>query len=219
LARGMSEDFWTAFVDPDPRKPDKRVLTVWGQGKINVNSANAQTIYGIVCANAPEHPMCPSSPSFDPAQAGSFISLVDMVRSFTGGAPLFGSVNDFIQTMQGQGMIGPMLTSFGGFTPVQQFKGDVKKQITTESKMFSIYAEGVVPSRTNERETRVSIQAVIDFRNATDLFKDQGQPPQPNQPNQPTTPAPPNQPPGKGLAQQQQMQTGADGTVVYYRIQ
>ena len=43
LVRGVGEDFWATFVDPDPSRPEKRVMTVWGQGKVNVNTANPQT--------------------------------------------------------------------------------------------------------------------------------------------------------------------------------
>ena len=65
LVRGMSDDFWATFVDPDPSDPKKRIVTVWGQGKINVNTANAQTLYALVCANAADAAMCPGSPNFD----------------------------------------------------------------------------------------------------------------------------------------------------------
>ncbi len=167
LVRGMSDDFWGTFVDPDPRNPKKRIMTVWGQGKINVNSANAQTLWALVCGptGAPDAPLC-----IDPLQAASFMSAVSMVRSFTMGAPLFGSAKDFVATMKGGGMLGPFLT-MAGVQPVQAFKSEdhLRKMITTKSKMFSIYAEGVVPSR--HRETRVSIHAVIDFRNAMDMSK------------------------------------------------
>jgi general secretion pathway protein K len=44
---------------------------------------------------------------------------------------------------------------------------EVQKGITTESKIFSIYADGVVPGR--NRETRVRIHSVVDFRNAAEL--------------------------------------------------
>ena len=40
MVRGISDDFWATFVDPDPPNPKKRVMTVWGQGTVNVNSAN-----------------------------------------------------------------------------------------------------------------------------------------------------------------------------------
>ena len=47
---------WNTFVDPDPTDPHKRTMTVWGQGTVNVNTANAQTLLAIVCANAPDGP-------------------------------------------------------------------------------------------------------------------------------------------------------------------
>jgi general secretion pathway protein K len=187
LIRGVSDDFWATFVDPDPRKPDKRVMTVWGQGKVNVNTANAQTLLAIVCAGAPTHEVCT-----DPLKSASFVSSVSLVKSFTAGAPLFGSPKDFILTMQGQGMAGPFL--FGPQSPLQlkpvQFKSpaEMAKIISTESKMFSIYATGVVRERPpapkeidpdgeeaeeeveqddgRGRETRVTIHAVVDFRKA-----------------------------------------------------
>ena len=37
--------------------------------------------------------------------------------------------------------------------------------MTAESKMFSIYADGVVPGF--QRKTRIRLHAVVDFRNAT----------------------------------------------------
>ena len=49
---GITDDFWSTFVNPDPTNPKKRVMTVWGQGAINVNTANAQTLLGVTCAGA-----------------------------------------------------------------------------------------------------------------------------------------------------------------------
>jgi len=43
-------------------------------------------------------------------------------------------------------------------------ESDFKKSITTESKMFSIYAVGVVKGY--KRETRLSVHEVVDFRTA-----------------------------------------------------
>ncbi len=98
MVRGISDDFWATFVDPDPTKPEKRVMTVWGQGAVNVNSANAQTLLGVVCSGAPAATICT-----DVTQAGMFLSGVTMARAMTMGAPLFGSTGDFIQMMKGQG--------------------------------------------------------------------------------------------------------------------
>lgn len=165
LVRGMSDDFWATFVDPDPSDPRKRVLTVWGSGKVNVNTANAQTLWSLACAGAtPESPLCSNM-----EQAASFIQLVTLAKSFTAGAPLFTSGNHFIQTMEGGGQIGPQLTAMGVEPVVFKSKNEMREILGVKSKMFSIYAEGVVPS--HKRETRVSIHAVIDYRTATDLSK------------------------------------------------
>jgi general secretion pathway protein K len=81
--------------------------------------------------------------------------------------PLFGSAGDFIATMKGQGMLGPLLTTLG-VKPVK-FKSESEfgKSIATESKVFSIYAVGVVKGY--KRETRVRIHTVVDFRAAPTL--------------------------------------------------
>ncbi len=163
MVRGVSDAFWATFVDPDPSNPRKRVLTVWGSGKVNVNTANAQTLWSLTCSGAvPDSPLC-----IDMDQASQFISLVTMAKAFTSGAPLFSSANDFIKTMQGGGPIGKTLVSMGVTPVVFRSKSDMKDVVGTKSKMFSIYAEGVIPSY--KRETRVSIHAVVDFRTATAL--------------------------------------------------
>jgi general secretion pathway protein K len=163
MVRGVSEDFWSTFIDPSPEDPKKRVVTVWGQGAVNVNTANAQTLLALVCAGAKiDAPLCN-----DPMQQATFLTGVTMARGITMGAPLFGSPKDFTNAMSGQGQIGPLLTAMG-LQPVQfQSVADFQKSITTESKMFSIYAIGV--KKGYRRETRVKIHAVVDFRNAPSL--------------------------------------------------
>lgn len=163
MVRGVSEDFWGTFIDPSPEDPKKRVVTVWGQGAVNVNTANAQTLLAIVCAGAKiDAPLCN-----DPLQQATFLTGVTMARGITMGAPLFGSAKDFTNAMAGQGQIGPLLTAMG-LQPVQfQSVADFQKSITTESKMFSIYAVGI--KKGYRRETRVKIHTVVDFRNAPAL--------------------------------------------------
>ncbi|MFW5740098.1 MAG: type II secretion system protein GspK [Myxococcota bacterium] len=159
MVRGMGDDFWATFVNPEPGNPKKRVMTVWGQGKVNVNTANAQTILAIICAGAPDAGMC-----VDPMQMQTFLMFVSMAKGFTMGAPLFFSPKAFINTMKGKGMVGPMLAGLG-VQPVQFLsEAETMKMISTESKVFSIYADGVVPGF--RRETRVRIHAVVDFRSA-----------------------------------------------------
>ncbi|HEY6463695.1 MAG TPA: type II secretion system protein GspK, partial [Polyangiaceae bacterium] len=162
MVRGVSDDFWQTFVDPDPTNPKKRILTVWGQGTVNVNSANGLTLFAVTCAGAPTAQLCT-----DPLQMPLFLTGVMMAQGITMGAPLFGSTKDFIQTVEGQGMLGPMLTVMG-VKPVKfQSESDFAKSISTESKVFSIYAVGVVKGY--KRETRVKIHTVVDFRTAPSL--------------------------------------------------
>jgi general secretion pathway protein K len=156
---GVTDDFWSTFVDPDPPNPKKRVMTVWGQGLVNVNTANAQTLLGVTCAGAPTADIC-----MDPVQASMFLMGVTMARGISMGAPIFSSPQDYINTVKGSGALGPMLTLLG-MKPVKFLsESDFAKSITIESKMFSIYAVGIVKGY--KRETRSSILEVVDFRKA-----------------------------------------------------
>jgi general secretion pathway protein K len=171
LVRGISDDFWANFVDPDPDDPDARVVTVWGQDKINVNSANAQTLLAIICSGAPDAVLCN-----DAEQMATFISAVTLAKSITQGAPLFKSPRAFINAMRGKGKGVGSLFTFLGIEPVQfRDAKTLQKSITTESRVFSIYADGIVPGR--NRETRVRIHTVVDFRSANELGGDPTQAP------------------------------------------
>jgi general secretion pathway protein K len=171
LIRGVTDDFWTAVVDPDPSNPKKRNFTVWGQGTVNINSANAETLYAIICSGAPQAELCN-----DPQQMSLFLMGVTMAKGITMGAPLFGAPQDLVRMVKGQGQIGPLLVAMG-LKPVKfQSETDFMKSITTSSKLFSIYAVGVVKGY--KRETRTSIHEVVDFRQAPQLGAGltQGQP-------------------------------------------
>jgi general secretion pathway protein K len=162
MVRGVTDDFWSTFVDPDPTDPRKRSMTVWGQGAVNVNSANPLTLYALVCSGAPTADLCT-----DPTQLPMFVMGVTMAQGISMGAPIFGNRGDFIQTMKGQGLIGPLLTTMG-IKPVKfQSESEFAKSIATESKIFSIYAVGVVKGY--KRQTRVRIHAVVDFSSAPSL--------------------------------------------------
>lgn len=182
--RGFSDDFWATFIEPDPDRPDKRTVTVWGQGTINVNTANAQTLLAFICAAAPAARMCS-----DPVQATLFLSQVNFARTLFGGVPFFSSPQMFVKmfgaknaaagaqgpnagapvggmmgTLTG-GLTGSLDPSGFGLEPVPWLSEDqAAKMLSVESKLFSIYATGVV--KAGKRETRVRIHAVVDFRNA-----------------------------------------------------
>jgi general secretion pathway protein K len=203
MVRGVTDDFWSTFVDPDPTDPKKREMTVWGQGTINVNTANALTLFAIICSGvAPTTELCT-----DPTQMQAFIMGVTMAQGITMGAPLFGSPGDFISTMKGQGMIGPLLTLMG-VKPVKFLsESDFAKSISTESKVFSINAVGIVKGY--KRETRVKITAVVDFRPAPSLLG--GASPAPTSTAQTTSAS------MQSIAAALQPSVG--GQVLYYNIQ
>lgn len=171
LVRGMGEDYWATFVEPDGGAPESRNFTVWGMEQVNVNTANAQTLWGLACAHAvPPAPLCE-----DPEKALSFITSVTMLRNFLPGVPLFTSPKQFVGLMQTGsikgGMLGPILGNvfeMMGVEPVTfQSAGVVEQAVTVKSRRFSIYAEGVVPGY--RRETRVRIHAVVAFDNSQAL--------------------------------------------------
>lgn len=162
LVRGVGDDFWSTFVEPDPNDPDSRIMTVWGQSRINVNTANALTLVAVVCANAPEATLCN-----DPVQLESFVMVVTLLRSAAPGVPLFTTPKGFVTALEGKGPMGPLLTSLGIEPVVFKSKREMRRQISTDSKVFSVYADGIVKGY--KRETRVRVHSVIDFRSASEL--------------------------------------------------
>ncbi len=157
--RGFSDDFWATFVEPDPDRPDKRTVTVWGQGTINVNTANPQTLLAFVCAAAPAARVCS-----DPAETQKLLILLTMLRGSTAGIPIFTSPKMFVDALASKGKFGEIFKGMG-LEPVPFLSEDqAAKMVAVESKLFSIYATGVV--KAGKRETRVRIHAVVDFRNA-----------------------------------------------------
>jgi general secretion pathway protein K len=157
--RGFGDDFWATFVEPEPDRPDKRTLTVWGQGAINVNTANPQTLLAFICSTAPQAKVC-----VDPAEAQKFLMMVTMLRGAMAGVPLFSSPKAFINALGNKGPFGEMFKAVG-MEPVPFLSPqEAEKQVSVESKIFSVYATGIV--KAGKRETRVRIHAVVDFRKA-----------------------------------------------------
>jgi general secretion pathway protein K len=157
--RGFNDDFWATFVEPDPDRPEKRAVTVWGQGTINVNTANPQTLLAFICANAPQARVCA-----DPVEAQKFLMMVTMLRGAMAGVPLFSSPQAFLNALGNKGPFGAIFKSLG-MEPVPFLSlTEAAKALSVESKLFSIYATGVVKG--GKRETRVRVHAVVDFRNA-----------------------------------------------------
>ena len=163
LVRGIGDDFWATFVEPEPDDPRRRVMTVWGQGQINVNTADALTIYGLVCSHevAPDHAICK-----DPNEMLRFLALLNLLRDVGMGIPVFGSPKAFVNALkQTRGSPFTEMAKQLNIAPMQIVAENLLiAAITVESKVFSIYATGYVKS--GKRETRVRIHSVVDFRGA-----------------------------------------------------
>jgi general secretion pathway protein K len=160
MARGISDDFWHTFIEPDPADPHSRVVTVWGGGKVNVNTANAQATLGIVCAYAVEGTkLCE-----DPVEQAKFLGVLGMVKAFTAGIPVFGSPKAFVNALKGKGMFGAAL-QWMELEPIQlKLEDELLKAIDSQSHVFSIYATGYATA--GKRRTVRRIHAVVDFRGA-----------------------------------------------------
>jgi general secretion pathway protein K len=243
--RGISDDFWSTFVDPDPDNPDKRILTVWGQGSVNVNTANPQTLLALVCqASNNTAVMCQ-----DANEAQKFLMALTMLRSFMPGLPVFANAQEFVNALQqgstaaasatpgqpaapaaaGGGSPVAMIMKAMGIQPIPLISAaQTQKEVTTESKVFSIYATGYVHS--GKRESSVRIHAVVDYRGVPTPAQMAQQllqmlnPQAANSANTPPSGAPPPAPTAANSAAGQQsgiqaaLKPGSGGNIIYYRV-
>jgi len=180
--RGISDDFWATFVDPDPDDPKSRIVTVWGSDKLNVNTSNAIATLAAVCAAVPlgqPTPVCT-----DMVTRAKAVSLLEMFRQLSSGIPVFRSVNQFTSMLKpsaagaasanpassatglgamGSLMSGPPSLEMMGIPPIVGLVDALlHKTLGVQSQVFSIYATGIV--KNGRRETRSRIHAVVDMR-------------------------------------------------------
>ncbi|MEY4545715.1 MAG: hypothetical protein RL685_1910 [Pseudomonadota bacterium] len=163
LVRGVGDDFWATFVEPDPSDPGQRPVSVWSSGRININTASPLTMLSYICAWAePTTELCHDPTGEKPM---AFLAALSLAKSMVAGIPVFRSAKQLREALKGQGTFGPMFTQLAGIEPVK-FLSDAGFDggLSLESKVFSMYAEGHV--RAGKRETHVRIQAVVDFRKA-----------------------------------------------------
>ena len=152
LVQGIGDDFWSAFVDPDPTDPERRVLTVWGKGRVNVNTASSQTLFAEVCYLASDESGV--SPCNDPATLVNLFQILQGVLFVRQFMP-FGNAADFIKMIEN-----PQEGTFGLVqAPGVPLLGKkrAKQVLTTQSTVFSIYAEGTVGN------ARKRIHTVVDM--------------------------------------------------------
>lgn len=162
LVRGVTDDFWATFVDPEPDDPRRRQVTVYGSGGVNPNEADPVVIINRLCSFIPENVFCTADGQ---AERMKFIGLFRTVRQLAP-VPLFGTPADFVEFLKGQGRLrqtlanlGPLL---GDVVPVPlQIPANKEAQIVgafiTAARILTIQADGVAG------RAHVRIRAVVNF--------------------------------------------------------
>jgi len=162
LVRGVGDDFWATFIEPNPDEPRDRPVSIWSQGKININTTSPRTLLSYVCAWAvPDTQLC-NDPTGELPSA--FLTTLAMAQGMFSGIPIFRSPKQLREALEGKGDMATFLETAG--LPKIQFlsANGFESGLALESKVFSIYADGYV--RQGRRETHVRITAVVDFRKA-----------------------------------------------------
>jgi general secretion pathway protein K len=173
LVRGVGDDFWATFVEPDPEDPTTRHITIYGSGAVNPNEAQPQVLLARVCSILADQPLCT-----DPTEAAKFIQVMQTIRMIAP-IPWFTRGADFINFLRGGGGprdLYPMLQSFLGadspllFRPVtvSATQGPLlDSALVTAARILTVQSTGRVGRAT------VRIRTVMNFH-------DRWTPPPPN---------------------------------------
>jgi general secretion pathway protein K len=134
------DDVWDKFGDR---------LTVFGDGKVNVNTAECEVLWALLKSG-----VVPPPPDF---QVDSCIRAIEMYRSVVP----FGNPQSFVQYLQGGA--GPPMGAMLGSAPNMTGRCDLtpgpqmQQLITTKTKVFRVRSVGEV------NDAKVTIEAVYDF--------------------------------------------------------
>ena len=105
LVRGVSDDFWATFVEPDPLDPQSRAVTIYGSGSVNPNEAPPLVLLARACSFAESEALCT-----DQAEAAKFIQLLSTARALLP-IPFFSTSANFMEFMEGRGTLWDLLVA------------------------------------------------------------------------------------------------------------
>ncbi len=178
LVRGVGDDFYATFVEPEPDDPAARIVTIYGSGAVNPNEAPPEVLLARLCSYIESQPLCTN-----PTQAASFVQLLNTVRSLIP-VPFFTRVSDFLTFVEGRGGprdLYPMLQGFLGpdnpllFTPVTipaARRTEIDNSFVTAARILTVDVTGLAGCRYyNEEEGfceggyrgRVRLNTVMNF--------------------------------------------------------
>ncbi len=158
LVSGIDDDLYSAFVDPRPEDPDRRIMTVWGKGRINVNTAPLDVLLALACDLAREpNGIGACEDPLQRIQMAAILQGIVMIRSWM---PL-ARITDFTKAIENPETI--FLIGMPGIPLSQTKRPAWRNMMTTRSSIFSIYAEATV-GRVTKR-----IHMVVDMNSDVTL--------------------------------------------------
>ena len=100
LVRGMSDDVWATFVEPDVDDPARRQVSIYGMAKVNPNEAEPGVILARLCSfqEVRDQPLCTDPAGVEPLK---FINLLSTARMLANGVPWFSRAADFVNFVTG----------------------------------------------------------------------------------------------------------------------
>jgi general secretion pathway protein K len=163
LVRGVNDDFWATFVEPNPEDPRARQVTIYGAGGLNPNEAEPAVMLARVCSfpELQKQLMCVDPTGAEPLK---FMTLITFARSiapipwfsrgrdfmdFLSGKPegLYGKLQSFAQTMgNAQMLFTPMM-----FPEDKDFLTRMRRSFTTRAEILTIEVTG----RAGRAQTRL----------------------------------------------------------------
>lgn len=180
LVRGVGDDFWATFVEPNPNNPAARIVTIYGSGAVNPNESPPEVLLARVCSFLTDQPLCAN-----PLEAQKFVQLLSTVRSLIP-IPFFTRVSDFLTFLEGGGGprdLYPMLLGYLGpespliFTPIvipADKRQEIDRMFVTAARIITIDVTGRAGCRAREDEDdenspcaewrgRVRLKTVVNF--------------------------------------------------------
>jgi general secretion pathway protein K len=164
LVRGISDDFWATFVEPSLDDPSERAVTIYGAAKVNPNEASPISMLARLCTypEVMQQPLCGDPSGFEQMR---FMTLINMARSMSYGAPFFSKSSDFVNFITGKpeglyGLLSTFLTSIGQaeaflFTPLvvedAQVLTKMRRTFTTTARFIAIDVVG----KSGNSQTRI----------------------------------------------------------------
>lgn len=176
LIRGVGDDFWATFVEPDPDDPTTRTITIYGSGRVHLNEARAEVLLARTCSILVDQPLCTN-----PAEAAKFLQVINTARAMAP-IPWFSTVDDYENFLKGEGsgtelrpMLEGILGSENGLLPAPVTISPEQHQLLqrvflTSAAIIFIQATGRVGACGEDPETEglgrctsVRLRSVVNF--------------------------------------------------------